>query len=193
MTKEQFIEMVQGLLASGDLQSDIRGRYNYNQIAAVTNQVVSEIFAQDPLVADQMSVKYDFYIEPDSNNVYGGQLPVLPLNGSQGIRIMLANGQTLYGTKSITDEILNNILKGISSPIWSYREGRIFFNRKSQYWEGKQIVTAFVVPDILDMDDTQPFILDKYSDFVSQKVCQTIKAYDTRPEEKVNDTSQDAS
>jgi hypothetical protein len=192
MTKEQFIEMVQGLLASGDLQSDIRGRYNYNRVAAVTNQVCSSIFAMDALFADQMAVPYEFTLSP-VNGKWKGTVPVSPMNGSRGIRSLYADGALLYGNQGVTEDVLSSILKGVSSPIWSLNGLSLSLNKPMSSWTDSVEVEAYIVPNILDMDDDQEFVAMEYGEIVALKVVQIMKSNDTRPEEKINNTSQDAS
>jgi hypothetical protein len=192
MTKEQFIEMVQGLLASGDLQSDIRGRYAYNRVAAVTNQVCSSIFALDASFADQMAVPYEFEVNKKGKR-WTGVIPVSPMNGSRGIRRVIVGDEDFYGNQGVTEDLLSDVLGGVSSPTWTLVNKVFSFKNGLSSWGDVETVESYLLPDILSMDDDQEFVGMDYAEPIAVRVVEIMKVGDSRPEEKINNTNQDAS
>ena len=195
MTKEQFIEMVQGLCASGDLQSDIRGRYGYNRIAAITNQVVSSIFSLDVSVADQMAALFPIEVKFE-NDKFRAVLPVSPMNGARGIRSCFCDGVRVPFNNNHTDFILSSILGGSSGPEGVLSNRVVTIHKPIDSWVlSKKTLLAdfYIVPDILSMDDNVEFINESYSETIAVRVVEIVKSTDSRVEEKINNTNQDVS
>lgn len=197
MTKQATIELYQALLASGDVPNDIRARYNYFTVSGVLSEVCKSIFALDANFGDQMAKDVELTLKKVGAKYYC-DIDNYPMNGSQGIRVVFsADEQTRYfGRQGVTEDVIAGILGGVSLPQWSLSGGKLFWSKKGGGWitTGDEPTTfiAKMVLDVDDMDDDDHFIAEEYSEILLSKVVDYIRKNDVTPDEKTNDTNQDA-
>lgn len=198
MTKQEFIELAQALLASGDVPNDIRARYNYNTVSGVLAEVSKTIFALDASFGDQMAKDVPLTLQKVGSK-YFCELDTYPLNGSQGIRVVFSEDEKFryYGRQGVTEDVIAGILGGASMPQWTLSGNKLFWSKKGGGWvtTGDEPTTfiAKVVLDIDKMDDDDYFVSKEYSEQILNKVVAYIRQNDVRPSERMNDTNQDAS
>lgn len=198
MTKQEIIELYQALLASGDVPNDIRARYNYNTVSGVLSEVCKSIFAIDASFGDQMAKDVTLTLQKIGGK-YFCEIDAYPLNGSQGIRVVLSEDEKFryFGRQGVTEDIIAGILGGASLPQWTLSGNKLFWSKKGGGWitTGDEPTTfiAKIVLDIDMMDDNDYFVSEEYSEMIMNKVVGYIRQNDIRPSEKMNDTNQDAS
>jgi hypothetical protein len=191
MTKQQTVELLQSVLASGDVPSDIQGRYNYDVCSAVIGNLCSSIFATDANFGDQMAYPYELKLQGTEGKFFI-DLPVVPMNGSQGIRVVEKDGVFYYGIQGAVEYILYKRLGGVQSPVWDLRNTKLTWYGCTTTWAAGDDVSVSILADFWSMDDDDQFIPEKYSAELMAKAVVFVQQNNIHREEKINDTKQDA-
>lgn len=185
MTKGDLIELIRRRAASGDVPNDLMGRFSYVDIELLVDAALTEFAAMDNSALENMALVFSDL----ALSTLTVTLPALPLSGPQSVKYVSDACGTLYfGRTSQDQNVLLNAIKPLSTPEWFVMGYDLTFT--SAPGDGPYTVT--MVPVFTSMDDDTGFVFTgKFQFMLIERVIAMIKNTDNRPQEVVNNTSQD--
>lgn len=187
MTKRELIELIQERLASGDVPNDILGRYKYNTVAAMLDVIYQEASNSDNELGQTMATAYEVAVNC-SNGKYTSTLPVSPIAGNKSIKYATDSCSNNYFARQTEDQnIFLSTIKKMARPEFFARGKQINWTCKPY----SDTITFYVIPSFLDTDENDEVVMPSAIGPILSRVIDLIRATDTRPEEVINNTSDD--
>jgi hypothetical protein len=187
MTKQELIELIQERLASGDVPNDIMGRYKYNAIAGMLAVVYQEAATADINVLSTMVIPYSVDVNCESGK-YFSNLPVTPAYGPMSVKYAQTEcGVMMYSRQSDDQNVFLNKIKHMAGVEFYVRGSKVLWTKKPK----TDIVDVYLIPEFIQMDDDQEVVIPSAISAILTRVIELIRSTDTRPEENINNTSED--
>jgi hypothetical protein len=187
--KGDFIDLLQARLSGGMVTNDTALKYDALQLEAIVGLVFTQILSDNPMMKREMAVPFE--ITPQvANGIYSAQLPVTPFSNSRGLVWVTGDGEKDWYI--IQDGRIGNyvssILKPDSGRVACYHDGgKLFFTKKPNL-----TVTAYVIPNVHDMEDDQPLIMQSVEGDFLQMCYNMVMSMNNAPKEILNDGKVDA-
>jgi hypothetical protein len=187
MTKRDLIDLIQERLASGDVPNDIMGRYKYQTVSALIAIVYQEAATADNSVLGTMVLPYDLNVTCE-NGKYFSMLTAAPAYGPMSVKYATDScGNTYYSRQSDDQNLFLSRIKNMSKPEFYVRGKKLIWTCNPDF----DTTTVYMVPNFLDMDDNEEAVMPNSISAILTRVIELVRSTDTRPQEVVNNTSQD--
>lgn len=152
-----FIDTLEQSLSGGAITADTRMKYDQQYLRAVVGMVFSEVVMSNEGLKKQMAIP--FTLTPDMTDPkYKAAMPVEPFSGNNGIVWVTDDSNGFYVVRNgAVDSLAMGILKPApANPTLYYQDGYLYFLSKP-----KESITAYILPNVHDMEDDFPLILEK--------------------------------
>ena len=190
MTKRDVVESIRAMLAGGDITNDPEGRYRYDVVEAALNAVFSTVAEQDANASSAMVIGYDVTLDLSSDR-YISTLPVAPLVGPKSVKyIEDGSGNMYFGRNGVDQSVTMDIIYKSDKAQYSTFGNEVKWSKKPVVDVGSTL-TAYVIPDVISMDDEDYFCSPKYFDTIYKNVVTFLMQTGQAPQEKINNTKQD--
>jgi len=191
MTVEQFVDMVQERLAGGDVSNDIRKLYKRVNIKALLAMIFKQIQQNDFTAGQNAFLPYDLTVSL-SGTKYISTISVKPLGGILGIKFIESDCCQFFPRTSMDQSVLLGRIKNTDRAAFYYNQGQILWTEKPVCNNADMTTgTAYVIPDILSMADTDELVVPKYEMAFYGQIIQMMLLPGSKMHEIINNTKQD--
>lgn len=187
MTKRQLIELIQERLASGDVPNDLLGRYKYQTISALISVIYQQLSNTDTALLDNMVMPYDYTVTQEGST-YIVNLDVSPSTGPSSLKYITdCCGNIYYSRQSSDQNLFLNRIKNMSKPEFYVRGKKVIWTCSPN----SDTVTVYMIPNFIDMGEDEEVVMPSSVGSILSAVIELMRSTDVKPEEVINNSSED--